>query len=187
MEKNKNGHIRSLVTLALLFVAMLLLLFGLHSLTGDKIANRKAQNMQNALVSSYEQFDSAEEQSKKIHLVGCADAVFKIYNAEHILQGFAVTAGPSGVGGEIELFVCMDKNAKIIGVHILSAAQTTGISARIFEESFLSQFDNKSGNLVANKDIDLIAGATASSKNVLRGVNDATATCRIMLGLEEQS
>ncbi len=183
--KNKNGILKPTLALLILCLAVALLLSSVNMLTKDKIEHNKTLKTNEAIASLFQgTFDSFEELTEGFTYVGSADALYKVYDAGHILQGFVCRATPTGFGGDIGLLVAMDKNATVIGVKVLYSTETAGVGSKVTEDRYLEQYANKSGKLVLNEDIDAITGATISSKNVLTGVNDSMTTCRSLLGLE---
>ncbi len=100
--------------------------------------------------------------------------------------GYCLESTSSGFGGDMELMVGYDADAKLRGVRVISHSETPGLGARVCdnEEDALSRYAGKSGVLTWNKDIDGISGATISSKAVLAGVNQATEKLLAFLGGE---
>lgn len=86
--------------------------------------------------------------------------------------GYCVSAQPKGYGGKIEMLIALNAAKKITGIDILEISETIGIGSQVDDNSFLSQFIDKSGNIDI-KNIDTISGATISSKAVLNGINKA--------------
>ncbi|WP_018247862.1 RnfABCDGE type electron transport complex subunit G [Orenia marismortui] len=83
--------------------------------------------------------------------------------------GVAFQHQGNGFQGTIILMIGMDiANEKILKVKVLDQLDTPGLGARISEEEFKSQFQEKSfaDAFVAKEDVDAIAGATISSQAV---------------------
>lgn len=103
------------------------------------------------------------------------NSVFKGSNGE----GIAVEVITKGYGGDMKLMVGIDPQGKITGVKVVSASETAGVGAKVYEKNFLDLFNGRSGQLKAVKtgatadDIQAISGATVSSKAVTAGVNVA--------------
>lgn len=94
--------------------------------------------------------------------------------------GYAILVEPTGFGGTISMMVGVDKEGKVLGVSIISHAETPSLGAVAADktstgESFRNQFVGKSGTLVVGSDIDALTGATITSKAVTDGVNAAIA------------
>ena len=96
--------------------------------------------------------------------------------------GYAFVGEANGYGGAVRVLVGVgEETNKIVGLKILSHAETPGLGSRIEEETFRSQFIGKSVQdpIALGKDIDSISGATVSSRAVSeavrRGFDEATA------------
>lgn len=89
------------------------------------------------------------------------------------LLGYTVNVSPSGYGGEISMMVGVNADLTISGVEILSLSETPGLGAKAQDETFLSQFKEKGGNMELKKDINAISGATITSTAVTSGVKEA--------------
>jgi len=92
--------------------------------------------------------------------------------------GWGIEVGPRGYGGPIRMVVGLDRNGKVVGVSIVAMNETPGLGSQIVErDDFLPQFvgvesEQAQGDL---KQVDLIIGATKSSRGVRNGVEAATA------------
>ncbi|MDQ1316945.1 MAG: Na+-transporting NADH:ubiquinone oxidoreductase subunit [Candidatus Poribacteria bacterium] len=99
-------------------------------------------------------------------------------------------SGP-GVWGAIYGLVCINPDHKTIrNIKILHQEETPGLGARIAEKEYLNQFKNKeampslvfmpAGRSKANNEVDMITGATYSSKALEKLLN-ATIQSRLSL------
>ena len=98
------------------------------------------------------------------------------------ISGYCIETTEEGIDGEMRLVVGIDAESKITKVEIISMKESEGVGKKVAEESYLSQFEGKSGTLTAVKstvrgesDISIISGATVSSEAVCRAVNHALA------------
>lgn len=96
--------------------------------------------------------------------------------------GYAFVGEANGYGGAVRVLVGVaEETNEIVGLTILSHAETPGLGSRIEEEAFRSQFIGKSVQdpIALGTDIDSISGATVSSRAVSeavrRGLDEATA------------
>ena len=97
--------------------------------------------------------------------------------------GYAVEVAPTGFGGNINMLVGVSLEGEILGIAVVSQAETAGLGAIVAAEnqagqSFRDQFVGLSGQLAVKKDggeIDSITGATITSRAVTEGVNAALA------------
>ncbi|NLK40377.1 MAG: FMN-binding protein [Clostridiales bacterium] len=98
--------------------------------------------------------------------------VYKVMSEETVL-GYCVNVNPQGYNAPIEMVVGIDDAGAVVGVKIISHSETRRIGDRVEDVEYLSQYVGKKGSLSADDDIDMISGATVSSKAVLSGVNIA--------------
>ncbi len=92
------------------------------------------------------------------------------------LLGFCAEVTVGGFGGDISLMVGYANDGTIIGVTIVSHSETPGLGSKSGDATYLNgNYSGKSGILTAGEDVDMIAGASVTSKAVLDGVNRATA------------
>ncbi len=83
------------------------------------------------------------------------------------LAGYAVYVAEEGYIGSIEMLVAFDEDNKVSQVQILSHRESEGLGSKIAGHKFLSQFV---GMPDEDASIDLISGATISSRAVKGGV-----------------
>ena len=99
--------------------------------------------------------------------------------------GWVAKTSGQGYADKIELIFGMDANAEnVTGIFILDQKETPGLGNKISEDSWRSQFNNKSTRTPFNvvkqgkggvNEIDAISGATISSNAVTKLVNQAIA------------
>ncbi len=93
------------------------------------------------------------------------------------MVGLLAEARTEGYAGTIRFTLAVDGSGKIVGVNILSQSETPGLGDKIKEPAFLSQFVGKTGKdpITAGQDIDILAGATVSTRAMASGVKKALA------------
>ena len=104
-------------------------------------------------------------------------------------EGYAIQVTPSGFGGEIDMMVGVSKDGKVLGVSIISHAETPSLGAVAAEKgskgvTFRGQYAGMSGQLAVDKDggeVDSITSATITTRAVTQGVNAALA-CAANMG-----
>lgn len=89
-----------------------------------------------------------------------------------------ITDGYSKKG--IDLLVGINKDGSVKGISVVSLGETPGLGTKVENESFLSQFTGKKGQLAVVKnapskeaEVQGVTGATYSSKGVTKAVNIA--------------
>lgn len=149
-----------------------------NAVTKDKIAENKQLKIQNAISQIAPDTDASE-----IEFTTEDSTVTAVYqlkaNGEN--AGLCVqVVNPEGFGGDITLMVGVDPENKIIGVQIVSLAETPGLGTKANDSEWLSQYNGLSGplNIVKNtktgdNDIVAVSGATITSTAVTHGVQSA--------------
>ncbi len=99
--------------------------------------------------------------------------------------GWVAKTSGQGYADKVELLLGMDADTKnVTGIFILDQKETPGLGNKIVEDSWRSQFKNKSTRTPFNvvkqnkggvNEIDAISGATISSRVVAKLVNQAVA------------
>ena len=104
---------------------------------------------------------------------GDATEVYGVASADGAV-GYCVEVVVAGFGGDLELMVGYDAQGRILGVRVVAHSETPGLGENVKNDSFLSQFEGKDGEMTLGSDLDAISGATISSRAVTSGVNLAT-------------
>ena len=175
------------VILGTISVVMAFVLALLNSITAPVIAQRLADEKNEAVASLFGEGAESEtlEGFEDIYLN--YDAPIKEvetvkYNQSPKIAGYCVTVTPQGFGGQIIMLVAVNPDITVRDAKILSMSETSGLGTKIgSEEWFGKQFKNKQKNIRDSKTdvpsgenaIKVIAGATRSSKAYLTGVNAA--------------
>lgn len=111
----------------------------------------------------------------------CVDGI-TIYRARKGFEivGLAfVTTADQAYSGSFKLLVGLDTTGKVVGLEVLSHAETPGLGSKIEDCKWRAQFvGNDPGTMVwkVRKDggpIDQITGATISSRSMINGVQKA--------------
>ena len=162
------GYILRLsVTLFLIAALVALALAGVNAITKPKIQALNQEKTQQAIEKVLP--GGGEEMT----LTGDNGIVKAAYTSE---KGYAVLVEPTGFGGTISMMVGVDKNGTVLGVSIISHAETPSLGAVAADktsagENFRNQFVGQSGTVT----VEAISGATITSKAVASGVDAALA------------
>ena len=182
-QENMVAYIlRLAVTLLLIAAIVAAALAGINAITAPVIAKLQAEKTQKAietvLPGGYnEKLTTFDDQN------GAVTAVYKGEN------GYAVNVEVAGFGGTITMMVGVDNAGKVLGISIISHAETASLGSVAADNSgkgiaFREQFIGMSGTLAVTKDggsVDAITSATITSRAVTNGVNIALA-CVAALG-----
>lgn len=112
------------------------------------------------------------------------EQVYAGYTADRKRIGFAIDAGEPGFQDVIRLIFGYDPTTrKILGMKVLETKETPGLGDKIEKPPFTPQFDGAEAPLVGIKSspagrkdahqIQMVTGATISSRTVLRAINKA--------------
>ncbi len=163
----------AVVALALSFVNLV---------TREQIATNEVEQRREAIVDL---FDSEKIEFSKLDRIDSdgeeIEAIYRVVEDGETL-GYCASVLSPGFGGNIQMMVAMAGDRTIIGVKIVSMSETPGLGTRVDDDQYLAQYAGKGEALSALGDIDVISGATKSSKAVLAGVNAATAALAGHLG-----
>lgn len=116
------------------------------------------------------------ENAKFVDLKICKDA-----SGNELGYGVRTKSPEGGFGGDIEIYLGISDEGKIVGMRVLSHAETVGLGAKVENADFQSQFigrgtDTQIGTAKSSpgeNEIQALAGATYSSRSVTSAVNNA--------------
>ncbi len=175
----KKEIVRIAVTLFLIVGITAFALAVVNELTFRKIDENQSAKINLAMsevmpADSYSALDISFDEESGV------DAVHEAKDANGNVIGWCVQSHASGFGGEIQLVVGLDSEAKVTLVKVISMSETPGVGTKTKNPSFLESFGGKSGALTVTKgevksetEIAAVSGATVSSRAVTRGVNSA--------------
>lgn len=121
---------------------------------------------------------SAKKQTEKD---GEPYAYFEGLSEDGAVLGYVFQTAAKGYGGDISVMVGVHIDGTVAGVSILSISETAGLGMNAKNESFLTQFVGKSGEIGVQKngssdtEIQALTGATITSKAMVSAVNQALA------------
>ncbi|HRT82997.1 MAG TPA: FMN-binding protein, partial [Oscillospiraceae bacterium] len=104
---------------------------------------------------------------------------FEGFDEQGNMVGYVFTTVVKGYGGEVKVMTGVDGEGKVTGVEILQMTETPGLGMNAGNESFLSQFLGKSGNIKVStgqgddNSVIALTGATVTSSAVTGAVNKA--------------
>jgi len=108
---------------------------------------------------------------------------YKAQDKEGKLIGVAFKALGKGYSSDIETMVGMLKDGTITAIKILNQNETPGLGARVTENSFTGQFNNK--NMQNLSQVQAITGATISSKAVIDSVKKKAEEIKAVINNEK--
>ncbi|MCI8589628.1 MAG: RnfABCDGE type electron transport complex subunit G [Clostridiales bacterium] len=145
------------------------LLAGVNLITQDKIEENQ-QNQINDLISAlYE--GQVEKETVEGTFGDTVKTVYRVFTDGNA-AGYCFHVESIGYGGVMGLMVGFDTQGKVCGVKILEIHETAGLGSRVDDEAYLTQYTGMA-QTKSSEEIDVLTGATISSKAVLQGMNDA--------------
>ena len=163
------------LTLLLITAGVAAALAGVNKITAPIIEKLNAEKTTKAIAAV---LPDAETAVITYEAAAKEDAVQTVYTSE---SGYAVKVQTAGFGGTITMMVGVDYHGKVLGIDIVSHAETAGLGDVAASDStkgqaFRNQFRGQTGELAVSKDggtIDAITSATITSRAVTAGVNAA--------------
>jgi Na+-translocating ferredoxin:NAD+ oxidoreductase subunit G len=188
---SKASSTRLTTTLALVgALAGLLIVVG-YSSTLDKIEANRAATIDRAIqdvlsgIDRYETLylhDDSLTATPPAETAGhhAPEKVYAGYSADGRLVGFAIVAKEPGFQEQIEILFGYDPGTrKTLGLSILMSRETPGLGDKIQGSTWRRQFRDRLAPIIGTKkgaasgpsDVDMVTGATISSRAVIGAVN----------------
>lgn len=168
--KAKPSSVRPvLVLVAICLVAGALLGF-VHAKTApiaEANAEHKAQETYAALVpeaATFEPLDCTVE--------GCA-AALEARDASGAIIAHIIVAQSKGYGGQVPIAVAFGPDGTVLSITAMANDETPGLGTKIANDSYIGQYVGLAAAPTDASQIDLISGATISSKAALAAFNIA--------------
>ena len=102
-------------------------------------------------------------------------ALYQSYADAAVHRG-ELTGTGKGFGSDVTVTVTLNADGTIASITADCSGETAAIAAPCTEEAFLSQFIGKTGPFIAGRNIDIVSGATFTSKGIIEAVNNALST-----------
>lgn len=121
------------------------------------------------------------------------ERVFAGYDESGRRVGYALSAAEPGFADTVKVLFGYDPvTGKLLGIKILESKETPGLGDKINDPAFGKRFENAQAPLVGvakgtadqPNEIDMITGATISSRTVIRIINRAIARIGPLLGTQ---
>lgn len=174
-EKSTSPALKVIKTGAVLLIISTLIagmLAVINGLTAPVIESNKEKEKSEAITAIFGSFDRTEEAERS--LSAPVTAVYEVYGADR-LAGYCVFVTESGFGGNLEIMVGADVSGKLIGIQLLDMSETPGVGSKISDSGYLASYIGADSSVEFGNGVDAIAGATISSKALMRGVKAALA------------
>lgn len=146
------------------------LLGAVHEVTAPiaaAMAEQKAQDTYTVLVP-----DAASFEDIDVDVAGCT-AALRAIDAGGNPVAIVVVAQSKGYGGQVPIAVAFDMDGRVLSIIAMANSETPGLGTRIAEEGYIGQYAGRPAEPLAAESVDLISGATISSKAALSAFNIA--------------
>lgn len=175
MENTKTNTVWSAALIGLKLLLICAIIAGLVSFVYAVTDDAYAENIKGTKEEAVGRIFTGETKRLPYTEIKKTDAatVSAVFDGDALL-GYCVEVKSAGFGGDIELMIGYLADGSILGVDVVSHSETPGLGSKSADKAYLDGYKGQSGTLTAGEDIDMIAGASVTSKAVLAGVNHAT-------------
>ena len=189
--------IRDTLALVVITVVAGLCLSTVHGLTEQKIADAEAEER----TASYREVfpeaadfrapDGSESICGTSYIEGVTieEALLAVDNDGNTLGCVISSTSANGYGGDVTLSVGIDLDNTVTGMKVTSMSESPGFGSHCQDEDFQEQFKGVSwevkyvsGGKSSPNEIDMISGATFTSRAVTEAVNGALKASEELLG-----
>ena len=89
---------------------------------------------------------------------------------------YVIVAQSKGYGGQVPIAVAFDADGKVSNIAALENEEKPGLGTRVADEAYLGQYIGRTAEQTSAEDVNLISGATISSRAALVAFNTAVTT-----------
>lgn len=133
----------------------------------DANEERRAQDAYRMLVP-----EAASFEPRECAVEGCVATLRALDEAGNELA-WIVVAESKGYGGQVPIAVCFDSAGTVRSALAFANDETPGLGTKIADEAYIGQYVGLAAEPLEASSIDLISGATISSKAALAAYNVA--------------
>lgn len=169
MSKKTATAVPILVLVAICVVAATLLGF-VHNATDPVIREAEEAETRAIYMSLFPQASTFEELPTSVE--GC-DVIQAAFDDAGNQIGMVVVASGRGYGGQVPVAVAFDSDGTVHDVVVMENEETPGLGSKATEGSYLDQYVGLTAQPIGEEDVDLVSGATITSKAVLSAFNTA--------------
>ena len=169
--KNAGYFVRIVGVLLVITMCVALLLSAVNMITKDKIAANEKAKLETAIGNL---FTGITPKTEKLSVNSGDTALisFNLVKNGDTPVGYYAEVAPTGFKGTVSMLVGITLDGKVSGIQVLTHGETVGIGDKIENEDFLKDFNGLASSGEA-EGVDVITGATYSSKAVKNGVKTA--------------
>ena len=156
-----------LVTICVIAGVLLGVVHGMTAPVAEANAAKKAQEIYAQLVP-----DASEFVDVDVDVEGCT-AALEAQDGSGQTIAYVIVAQSKGYGGQVPIAVAFDLDGTVMSITAMSNEETPGLGTRVADESYIGQYVGRPAEPTDASSVDLISGATISSKAALSAFNSA--------------
>lgn len=172
----KNDFVMPIVVLTVICLIITALLALTNNVTAPVITKGAADRAEAARIEVIPEAEGFE----LMEIEGLPASITEVYKTSNDC-GYIFMISVQGYGGIMKLICAIDNDGKIIATKTLAHSETKGMGSKTAEDPFKSQFIGKDAKL---EGVDMVSGATISSKAYLGAIADAFAAFDLVKGVE---
>ena len=157
------------------------MIFGVHRATDLAAVRADTQAQQEQLEQV---MPGAAFSSESPYWANGALSILYAYDEDNAHMGYCVEIQSQGFGGMLTMMVGVDLDGKVTGVAVTDHKETMSVVEAVLSWQNLRKYEGLSGTIrySGSNNVDVISGATATSRAITDGVNQALA---IVAGLND--
>ena len=169
-RKQAASTVMPVVVLVAICAVTSALLGVVHGITAPIAEANAAQKAQ----ETYEQLmpEAASFEEVPCDVDGCT-AALRALDENGIPIGTIIVAQSKGYGGQVSIAVAFAMTGTVSNITAMPNDETPGLGTKIANDSYIGQYVGLAPDPITADDIDLISGATISSKAALAAFNIA--------------
>ncbi|MBP3894507.1 MAG: FMN-binding protein [Atopobiaceae bacterium] len=169
-SRSSLDAVRPVLVLVIICMVASALLGAVHAATApiaQANADQKAQETYAKLVPEAASFEPMD-----CSVAGCTAALRALDDSGNVLA-HVIVAQSKGYGGQVPIAVAFGPDGTVSAITTMPNDETPGLGTKIANDSYIGQYVGMAAQPTAADDVDLISGATISSKAALAAFNVA--------------
>lgn len=167
---NKTATATPILVLVAICVIAATLLGLVHNVTDPVIRDAEEAEARAIYESLFPQASTFEELPTSVE--GC-DGIQAAFDDAGNQIGMVIVASGRGYGGQVPVAVAFDSDGTVRSMVVMENEETPGLGSKATGGSYLDQYVGRAARPIGEKDVDLVSGATITSKAVLSAFNTA--------------
>lgn len=166
----KASSLRTAIPLLLICAVCALLVAWVNGITESRIVENENKQIEETILEILP--EAAELSREDVTTSSATVRNFYRYRRGDETVAYAAITAPKGFRQEIVLCTVLSAEGTILGVRVLSASETPGLGDRACTAEYLDSYSGLEHPLSFGEGIDVISGATISSRAILDSVQE---------------